>query len=91
MRELTYAKTLNETLKQILYRNDDVILIGQGVTSPWYVGSTTEGIVCEIITCTLTARCSSARRNGRLGFDHIWCTIPVQKASCFLFPNIVKG
>jgi len=47
MRELTYAKTLNETLKQLLYRNDDVILIGQGVTSPWYVGSTTEGIVDE--------------------------------------------
>ena len=47
MRELTYAKTLNETLKQILTRNNDVILIGQGVTSPWYVGSTTEGIVDE--------------------------------------------
>jgi acetoin:2,6-dichlorophenolindophenol oxidoreductase subunit beta len=50
LRELSYAKTLNESLKQILRRNDNVILIGQGVTSPWYVGSTTEGIVDEFGT-----------------------------------------
>lgn len=47
MRTLTYAQTLNETLKQLLRTDDRVFLIGQGVKSPWYVGTTCEGLVQE--------------------------------------------
>lgn len=44
-RTLTYAQALNETLHQLLETDDRVFLIGQGVTSPWYVGTTTVGLV----------------------------------------------
>jgi pyruvate dehydrogenase E1 component beta subunit len=42
--KLTYAQTINHTLDQLL-ASDEVILIGQGVTSPWYVGTTTTGLL----------------------------------------------
>ena len=45
MREITYAQAINEALHQIIEKYDHVFLIGQGVTSPWYVGSTTEGLI----------------------------------------------
>jgi pyruvate/2-oxoglutarate/acetoin dehydrogenase E1 component len=45
MRELSFAQAINEALKQILDTDDRAFLIGQGVTSPWYVGSTTVGLV----------------------------------------------
>jgi len=45
MREITYAQAINEVLHQIIERNNRVFLIGQGVTSPWYVGSTTVGLI----------------------------------------------
>jgi pyruvate/2-oxoglutarate/acetoin dehydrogenase E1 component len=41
MRVISYAKAINETLHQMMERDDSVFLIGQGVTSPWYVGATT--------------------------------------------------
>lgn len=44
-RELTYAKAINETLHQLMTNDEDVFLIGQGVTSPWYVGTTTIGLI----------------------------------------------
>jgi len=44
MRIISYADAINEALHQILNRDNRVILIGQGVTSPWYVGSTTNGL-----------------------------------------------
>jgi pyruvate/2-oxoglutarate/acetoin dehydrogenase E1 component len=47
MRTLTYAQTFNETLRQLLRGDETVFLIGQGVKSPWYVGSTTLGLVQE--------------------------------------------
>lgn len=47
MRKLTYAEAFNETLFQILRQNKKCILIGQGVTSPWYVGTTTVGLIEE--------------------------------------------
>jgi pyruvate/2-oxoglutarate/acetoin dehydrogenase E1 component len=45
MREISYAKALNEALSQALAEDERVLLIGQGVISPWYVGSTTEGLI----------------------------------------------
>jgi len=45
MREITYSKAINETLHQLMEADDRIILIGQGVTSPWYVGMTTVGLI----------------------------------------------
>lgn len=44
-RQITYAQAINEALHQIIAENDDAFLIGQGVTSPWYVGTTTVGLI----------------------------------------------
>lgn len=44
MRELTYAQAINEALHQIMKQDEGVILIGQGVNGPWYVGMTTKGL-----------------------------------------------
>jgi len=45
MRKISYAEAINEALHQIIEKNTKVFLIGQGVTSPWYVGTTTVGLV----------------------------------------------
>ena len=45
MRKISYVQTINETLHQIIEKDSRVFLIGQGVTSPWYVGSTTAGLL----------------------------------------------
>lgn len=45
MRKISYSQTINETLYQLMARDDRIILIGQGVTSPWYVGNTTVELV----------------------------------------------
>jgi pyruvate/2-oxoglutarate/acetoin dehydrogenase E1 component len=45
MRSLSYAQAINETLHQMMERDPRVFLIGQGVTSPWYVGTTTVGLI----------------------------------------------
>jgi len=45
LRKITYAEAVNEALRQIIERDVRVFLIGQGVTSPWYVGSTTVGLI----------------------------------------------
>ena len=44
-RVITYAQAINEALSQALTADTRVLLIGQGVTSPWYVGATTTGLV----------------------------------------------
>ena len=44
LRSLTYVESLNEALVQALASDDRVLLMGQGVTSPWYVGSSTKGL-----------------------------------------------
>ena len=46
-REISYAQAINEALAQSLAADERVLLLGQGVTSPWYVGSTTEGLVAR--------------------------------------------
>ena len=38
-RELEYGSAINEAFVQLLESDPDVILIGQGLWSPWYVGS----------------------------------------------------
>lgn len=43
--KLTYAQAINHTLDQLLEKDKDIILIGQGTTSPWYVGTTTAGLI----------------------------------------------
>lgn len=43
--KLTYSDTINKTLDYLLSSDPSVILLGQGVKSPWYVGSTCNGLV----------------------------------------------
>jgi pyruvate/2-oxoglutarate/acetoin dehydrogenase E1 component len=45
MRKITYAEAINETLEQLIEEDERVVLVGQGVNSPWYVGSTTKGLM----------------------------------------------
>ncbi len=45
MRRISYAQAINETLHQMIESDKRVFLIGQGVTSPWYVGTTTVGLL----------------------------------------------
>lgn len=45
MRRLLYHQAINEALHQLIERDPRVFLIGQGVTSPWYVGRTTVGLI----------------------------------------------
>ena len=45
MRTISYAQAINETLRQAMEEDERVFLIGQGITSPWYVGSTTAGFI----------------------------------------------
>jgi len=45
VRTITYAEAINEGLYQALENDERAFLIGQGVTSPWYVGSTTQGLL----------------------------------------------
>ena len=45
MRQITYVEAINETLHQMIEKDEKVFLMGQGVTSPWYVGNTTVGLI----------------------------------------------
>jgi len=45
MRKITYSEAIKEGAEQMMEKDDKVFLIGQGVTSPWYVGSTCEGLL----------------------------------------------
>ena len=45
MQRISYAQAINKTLHQVLEKDARVFLIGQGVTSPWYVGDTTVGLI----------------------------------------------
>lgn len=41
---ISYSDTINKTLDFLLTTEKNVMLIGQGVKSPWYVGSTCNGL-----------------------------------------------
>ena len=45
MRKISYADAIKEALHQLMEEDKRVILIGQGVTSPWYAGTTTVGLI----------------------------------------------
>lgn len=45
MRHISYVQAINETFRQLLQEDGTIFLIGQGVTSPWYVGNTTAGLI----------------------------------------------
>jgi pyruvate dehydrogenase E1 component beta subunit len=40
IRELSYSLAINEAISQLMDADSSVMLIGQGVKSPWYVGNT---------------------------------------------------
>jgi len=42
---LTYSLAINEAFHQMMSLDESVILIGQGVKSPWYVGNTAQGLI----------------------------------------------
>lgn len=42
---LSYSDAINRTLDYLLSTDNSVLVIGQGVKSPWYVGSTCNGLV----------------------------------------------
>lgn len=44
-RELQYSLAINEALHQMMSIDESVLLIGQGVKSPWYVGNTATGLL----------------------------------------------
>jgi len=44
-RVIRYAEAINEALHQAMEADPSVFLIGQGVKSPWYVGSTANGLL----------------------------------------------
>jgi len=44
-RVLSYALAINEALHEAMEADPSVVVIGQGVKSPWYVGATCRGLV----------------------------------------------
>lgn len=46
-RVLEYSLAINEALHQLMHLDKKIILVGQGVKSPWYVGNTCKGLVEE--------------------------------------------
>lgn len=44
-RKLKYSLAINEALRSMMSRDNDIFVIGQGVKSPWYVGNTTKGLL----------------------------------------------
>lgn len=46
-RKLSYSLAINEAFHQLMERDPSVMLIGQGVKSPWYVGNTAQGLLAR--------------------------------------------
>lgn len=46
-RMLTFSLAINEALHQTMDHDDSVMLIGQGVKSPWYVGNTAQRLIAR--------------------------------------------
>ncbi|BCV20676.1 alpha-ketoacid dehydrogenase subunit beta [Moorella sp. Hama-1] len=44
MRRISYAKAINEACHQLMEHDPRVIILGQGVNNPWYVGTTAIGL-----------------------------------------------
>jgi len=50
MTVISYAKAINEAHRQLLATDERVFVIGQGMESPWCVGTTGQGLVSEFGT-----------------------------------------
>ena len=46
-RTLSYSLAINEAIRQAMEVDPDVVLLGQGVKSPWYVGNTAQDLLEE--------------------------------------------
>jgi len=46
-RKVKYSNAINEAIIQLMRNDASVMLIGQGVKSPWYVGNTCAGLIKE--------------------------------------------
>jgi pyruvate dehydrogenase E1 component beta subunit len=44
-RTLQYSLAINEALHQVFTQDENTVLLGQGVKSPWYVGKTATGLL----------------------------------------------
>lgn len=44
-RKLAFCLAINEAFHQLFSRDESIVLIGQGVKSPWYVGNTAKGLL----------------------------------------------
>ena len=44
-RKIKFCEAMNEAFMQMMELDQDVILMGQGVKSPWYVGDTAKGLL----------------------------------------------
>ena len=44
-RKLNYVQAINEAFHQIMSADSSVFLLGQGVTSPWYIGNAAKGLL----------------------------------------------
>jgi pyruvate dehydrogenase E1 component beta subunit len=44
-RKLQYSLAINEAFHQMMAADPSVLVIGQGVNSPWYVGNTAQGLL----------------------------------------------
>ena len=44
-RTLSYSLAINEAIRQSMEADPAVVLLGQGVKSPWYVGNTAQGLL----------------------------------------------
>jgi len=47
IRELSYSLAINEAFHQTMAADETVMLIGQGVKSPWYVGNTAQNLIAR--------------------------------------------
>jgi acetoin:2,6-dichlorophenolindophenol oxidoreductase subunit beta len=45
IRSMNFGLAINEAFHQIMSSDESVVLIGQGVKSPWYVGNTCTGLI----------------------------------------------
>ncbi len=46
-RELSFSLAINEAISQLMATDNSVMLIGQGVKSPWYVGNTCKDLITK--------------------------------------------
>lgn len=78
--KITYREAINEALYQAMEADETVIVCGQGVTSAWYVGGTTQGLLRRfgpkrVIDTPVSenALCGAAVGGALAGLRPIYC------------------